>query len=57
MPATVWYHPIKIQVEQAKLGLLKDWKPNYTMENLLVAIKNELVNNRKLPQPPDGSTW
>lgn len=46
-----------MQIEPGKFALLKEWKPQYTMENVLVAIKNEMVNNRKLPQPPEGSHW
>ena len=39
-----------------KLGLLKDWKNTTTLENILVALKNQMVANKGLKQPPDGQT-
>lgn len=38
---------------------LANWKYNYTMEKLLLELRKEmsLPANRKLPQPPEGSTY
>ena len=35
------------------LALLKNWKATTTMENILVSIKNEMVANKGLKQPPE----
>ena len=45
------------QVDPSKIGILKDWKNQYTLEHILVAIKNEMVSNKKLPQPPEGANY
>ena len=39
------------------LALLKNWKATTTMENILVSIKNEMVANKGLKQPPEDSTY
>lgn len=48
---------IHIQIEPAKLSILRDWKNQYTLEHILVALKNEMINNRKLPQPAEGNAY
>lgn len=40
-----------------KLGLLQAWKETTTIENLLVAIKNEMVANKGLKQPPEDAYY
>lgn len=39
------------------LGLLQGWKETTTLENILVAIKNEMVNNKGLKQPPEDAYY
>jgi hypothetical protein len=39
------------------LGLLKAWKESTTIEQILVAIKNEMTNNKGLAQPPEGAQY
>ena len=39
------------------LALLQAWKETTTMENLLVAIKNEMVANKGLKQPPEDAYY
>lgn len=36
------------------LALLKQWKSETTIENILVALKNEMVANKSKKQPPEG---
>ncbi|KAF5372123.1 hypothetical protein D9758_005018 [Tetrapyrgos nigripes] len=47
------------EVDLSKLPVLYNWNRNYTMETILVEIRKEMAsfNNRKLPQPPEGSTF
>jgi ubiquitin-conjugating enzyme E2 variant len=46
-------------VDPSKISVLSHWTPNNSIETLLVEIRREMVspNNRKLPQPPEGSTF
>jgi ubiquitin-protein ligase len=37
--------------------MFKNWNPAYTMEKILIGIKNEMVNNKKLAQPADGDMY
>lgn len=39
------------------LNLLKNWKETTTLENLLMAVKNEMVANKGLKQPPEDSFY
>jgi ubiquitin-conjugating enzyme E2 variant len=39
------------------LPLLKNWKPETTIENILVALKGEMVANKGTKQPPEGATY
>jgi ubiquitin-conjugating enzyme E2 variant len=34
--------------------LFNPWKPEYTMEKLLIGIKDGMMKNKTLAQPPDG---
>ncbi|KAI0028890.1 ubiquitin-conjugating enzyme/RWD-like protein [Vararia minispora EC-137] len=47
------------QVDPTKLPVLTNWRRSNTMETVLVEIRREMnsFNNRKLPQPPEGSTF
>eukprot|EP00826_Nyctotherus_ovalis_P005839 TRINITY_DN1132_c0_g1_i5.p1 TRINITY_DN1132_c0_g1~~TRINITY_DN1132_c0_g1_i5.p1 ORF type:complete len:149 (+),score=44.21 TRINITY_DN1132_c0_g1_i5:156-602(+) len=46
-------------VDPTKFGMLKNWKPEYNIEALLIGLKNEMMSpaNKKLSQPPDGSSY
>ncbi|KAF9038080.1 UBC-like protein [Panaeolus papilionaceus] len=46
-------------VDHTKLPVLAHWNRNSSIETLLVEIRREMAsfNNRKLPQPPEGSTF
>jgi len=39
------------------LPLLKGWKSSTTLEHILVALKNDMVNNKGLKQPPEDATF
>jgi hypothetical protein len=39
------------------LALLKAWKSTTTIENILVAIKNEMVANKGSKQPAEGTEF
>ncbi|CAG7851737.1 Ubiquitin-conjugating enzyme spm2 AltName: Full=Ubiquitin-conjugating enzyme variant MMS2 homolog; Short=UEV MMS2 [Serendipita indica DSM 11827] len=47
------------RVDPTRLGVLANWNRNYSLETLLVEIRRELASaqNRKLPQPPEGSVF
>ncbi|KAG8860328.1 E2 ubiquitin-conjugating protein mms2 [Tulasnella sp. 330] len=47
------------KVDPSKLGILGNWRNTNTMENILVELRKEMASptNRKLPQPPEGSTY
>jgi ubiquitin-protein ligase len=40
-----------------KFSLFANWKNEYNMEKILVALKNEMSANRKLAQPADGDMY
>ncbi|KXN93128.1 Ubiquitin-conjugating enzyme spm2, partial [Leucoagaricus sp. SymC.cos] len=46
-------------VDPMKLPVLANWTRNLSLENVLVEMRKEMgsFNNRKLPQPPEGSTF
>lgn len=46
-------------VDVAKFAVLRDWKRSYTLEQVLVELRKEMANalNKKLAQPPEGSTY
>jgi ubiquitin-conjugating enzyme E2 variant len=44
-------------IEVSKFPMFTQWKQEYTMEKILVALKNEMINNKKLAQPADGSMF
>ncbi|KAJ4479050.1 UBC-like protein [Lentinula aciculospora] len=47
------------EVDPSKLPVLREWNRDKTLESLLVEMRREMAsfNNRKLPQPPEGSTF
>ncbi|KAF8159959.1 ubiquitin-conjugating enzyme/RWD-like protein [Crassisporium funariophilum] len=47
------------KVDHTKLPVLDKWSRNLSIENILVEIRKEMAsfNNRKLPQPPEGTTF
>ncbi|EJF64019.1 UBC-like protein [Dichomitus squalens] len=47
------------KVDPSKLPVLAHWNRNHSIETVLVEIRREMAsfNNRKLPQPPEGSTF
>jgi len=47
------------KVDPSKLPVLANWNRNNSLETVLVEIRREMAsfNNRKLPQPPEGSMF
>ncbi|KZF22312.1 UBC-like protein [Xylona heveae TC161] len=47
------------KVDPTKLQCLSQWKRDYTMETILSELRRSMASpaNKKLPQPPEGSTW
>lgn len=47
------------KVDTNKLPVLANWTRSNSIESVLVEIRKEMgsFNNRKLPQPPEGSTF
>ncbi|CAE6461546.1 unnamed protein product [Rhizoctonia solani] len=47
------------KVDSSKLPVLANWVRASTLETILVEIRRQMaaMNNRKLPQPPEGSTY
>ncbi|KIP01408.1 hypothetical protein PHLGIDRAFT_38311 [Phlebiopsis gigantea 11061_1 CR5-6] len=47
------------KVDPSKLPVLAHWNRNSSLETVLVEIRREMASfaNRKLPQPPEGSTF
>ncbi|KAN0137032.1 ubiquitin-conjugating enzyme spm2 [Lactarius tabidus] len=47
------------KVDPAKLTVLGNWNRSSSIETVLVEIRRSMAsfNNRKLPQPPEGSTF
>ena len=44
-------------VEKNKFHMFSNWNPAYTLEKILIGIKNEMISNKKLPQPADGDMF
>jgi len=44
-------------VEPSKFPLFKNWNPETTMEKMLIGLKNEMIQNKKLAQPADGDMY
>ena len=47
------------EVDPAKLEVLKNWKQDCTIENIILSLFNEMsgASNKKLSQPSEGSTY
>ncbi|KAJ8101554.1 ubiquitin-conjugating enzyme/RWD-like protein [Lipomyces tetrasporus] len=47
------------KVDPSKLACLAQWRRDYNMETVLLEIRREMAtgSNRKLPQPPEGTTY
>ncbi|KAF2632245.1 UBC-like protein [Macroventuria anomochaeta] len=47
------------KVDASKLPCLAQWKREFTMETILIELRRymALPQNKKLPQPPEGSTF
>ncbi len=47
------------KVDPTKLPCLSQWKRDFTMETILIELRRymALPQNKKLPQPPEGSTY
>ncbi|KAG6374791.1 ubiquitin-conjugating enzyme/RWD-like protein [Boletus reticuloceps] len=47
------------KVDPNKLNVLAQWGKDSSIETILVGIRREMgsFNNRKLPQPPEGTTF
>ncbi|KAF8586458.1 UBC-like protein [Ramaria rubella] len=51
--------PINGKVDASRLPVLANWNRGHSLETVLVEIRREMAsfNNRKLPQPPEGSAF
>ena len=45
------------RVEPTKFSLFQNWSNSYTMEKILIALKNEMIAGKKLAQPADGEMY
>ncbi|KAG9044448.1 E2 ubiquitin-conjugating protein mms2 [Tulasnella sp. UAMH 9824] len=47
------------KVDPSKFPILGGWRYDFDLERVLVELRKEMANplNRKLPQPPEGSTY
>ena len=45
------------QVDPKKFPMFVKWNPAYTMENVLVGLKKEMIENKSAKQPPEGSMY
>ncbi|KDQ51056.1 hypothetical protein JAAARDRAFT_41522 [Jaapia argillacea MUCL 33604] len=47
------------KVESSRLPVLAHWGRHFSIETILVEIRKEMASasNRKLPQPPEGTTF
>ena len=48
-----------VQIDPRHFPVLGTWRPEYTMERVLLELRKEMLahHNRKLPQPPEGSSY
>lgn len=49
-------HDSELQVEPKLFPMLADWQREYTMEDILMELKREMMSsrNRRLAQPAEG---
>ncbi|KAJ1961788.1 E2 ubiquitin-conjugating protein mms2 [Dipsacomyces acuminosporus] len=47
------------EVDPTRIACLKNWKRSYSLETVLTELRREMASpqNRKLPQPAEGSTF
>ena len=45
------------KIETSKFGLFANWKTEYSMEKILIGLKNEMITHKKLAQPADGDMF
>ncbi|KAG1413274.1 hypothetical protein G6F58_007582 [Rhizopus delemar] len=51
-------NPQNGKVEPNRLPCLANWRSNYTLETVLTELRREMATvGRKLPQPPEGTTF
>eukprot|EP01016_Furgasonia_blochmanni_P045518 TRINITY_DN6433_c0_g1_i12.p2 TRINITY_DN6433_c0_g1~~TRINITY_DN6433_c0_g1_i12.p2 ORF type:complete len:121 (-),score=13.06 TRINITY_DN6433_c0_g1_i12:676-1038(-) len=52
-------NPSTGQVDSTKFSILKNWSKSYTLETILVGLKNEMGSaaNKKKSQPGEGETF
>jgi len=51
--------PPSLQVDVRHFSILSQWKDEYSIETILVGLRNEMTSgqNRKLAQPPEGTNF
>ncbi|KAM0786279.1 E2 ubiquitin-conjugating protein mms2 [Microbotryomycetes sp. NB124-2] len=52
-------NPTNGKVDPQKLQVLANWKHSHTLETVLIELRRDMASaaNRKLPQPPEGSSF
>ncbi len=45
------------KIEYHKYHILSNWKSDYNIEKVLTGLKQEMIANKKLPQPADGEMY
>ncbi len=52
-------HVKSMQVDARNFHILSNWNSKYTIETILVELRREMASahNRKLSQPPEGTTY
>eukprot|EP00347_Sterkiella_histriomuscorum_P000481 403375690 len=45
------------KVEPTKFGVFAQWNSSYSMEKILIGLKNEMILHKKLQQPADGDMF
>jgi ubiquitin-conjugating enzyme E2 variant len=44
-------------VDPNKFHMFFNWNSSYTLEKILIGLKNEMISNKKLAQPADGDMY
>ena len=45
------------EIITSKFACFAQWKGEYTMEKILIDLKNEMIQNRRNPQPSPDETY
>ena len=45
------------KIDASKFNMFKNWQKKYTLEDCLLGLKQEMIVNKKLNQPPDGDMF